>query len=317
MKNIRFLLCFTLSAAAFIHTTLVGDFQPKDIQVDAPHLFATVRTALKTREYAQDGLPNDFSYLVQLLAYGQEVSNRIEYARAVFSVFSKVIGGSQYVNAYAYQEFLEQLVPTLKPYFVNYRTSHKRSLSIGLDGDMYDRFKEAVSNMLYVQFSSQYDVFRSSPLQFFDELSQAITDIAKQEVEAQQARVAIKRFLELCMSKLVWSPEEHAQVWDNVKSIAQVLSLLTHNNIIEDPNDLNDMYWTLLHRFNFFVDLVGGQLPLSFYEQVKNDCAQNNLLFLTLAEQDACILTKQECLRYTLIEGEAKCRAYEKGILIS
>lgn len=317
MKSMRLCLFLYICTSLIIHTTQAAHYQPKNSNADTVQLFSIVRTELRKPEYAQDVLPNDFSYLNQLLRYGQGMHNRQEYARCVFGIFSKVMGASQYVNAYSFSHLVEELPQTLNPYFVNYKLRGSHRSAIGLDGDMFDRFKESVTNTLYTQFSSQYESFKSSPSQFFDELSDSIVELAKQEIDAQQMRSATKRFLELGISKLVWSPEEHTKIWGNVKNIAQNLSLLMENAIVEDSNDLDDMYWTLIHRFNYFLDLMGTHIPSSFYQEVREDIASNNLLLLNLAEQDVCIQTKKECLQYALLEAEARSRAYEKGILTS
>lgn len=315
MKSIRLCLFLYICTSLIIHTTQAAHYQPKNSKADMAQLFSIVRTELKKPEYAQDVLPNDFSYLNQLLRYGHDMHNRQEYARSVFGIFSKVMGASQYVNAYAFSHLLNELPQVLKPYFVNYKSRGAHRSAIGLDGDMFDRFKESVTNTLYVQFSSQYESFKTSPSQFFDELSDYIVEIAKQEIDTQQMRFTTKRFLELSISKLVWSPEEHTKIWGNVKNIAENLSLLMENAVIEDPNDLDDIYWTLIHRFNYFLDLMGTHIPSSFYQEIREDIASNNLLLLNLAEQDVCIQTKRECLQYALLEAEARSRAYEKGIL--
>ena len=161
----------------------------------AAQLLAIVRTELKKPEYARDILPHDFTYFNQLLLHGREMQSRHEYARSVCSIFSKVLGGSQYVNAYAFAQLLEVLPQTLKPYFISCKAYDELSSTSGLTGDMFDRFKESVSHTLYIQFSSQYDVFKASPLQFFDELSLYIADIAQQEMEIYYLRTAVKRFL--------------------------------------------------------------------------------------------------------------------------
>lgn len=281
-------------------------------------LFAVVRAELGKVEYAQDQLPNDFSYLNQLLVHGKNMTpvQRREYGRSVFSIFSKVLGGSLYVNAYAYGHLLEVLPAALNPYFMNNKVGDIQQNSV-YDTDAFDRFKASVFNTLYLKFSTHYETFKTSPVHFFDDVSAQITAIAKQEMDTMQMRIATKRFLELALHKLVWDYEDHTKIWHNVKNIAEQLSLLIENGIFEDLDDLDDMYWTLIHRFNYFIDLVGPQMPSSFYYEIKKDIAENELLLLTLEEQDICIQTKRDCLTYALLAAEAKSLAYARGILTS
>ena len=63
-------------------------------------------------------------------------------------------------------------------------------------------------------------------------------------------------FLEIAMAKLIWSPEEHEKIWENVKAISRQLEVLIQHNILNDANDLDDLYWTLIHRFCFFLEIA-------------------------------------------------------------
>lgn len=292
------------------------DSKSDDIKaVNTQLLFDVVSSELKKPEYAQEVLPNDFSHFNQFLIYGQNVRNRQEYGRSVFGIFTKIMGGSQYVNAYAFSHMLEALPQTLKPYFKAYKAGQAEALDAHLNGDTLDRFKESVNNALYVQFSSQFDFFKSSPELFLSELAQHITDLAEQEINTERMRTATKRFLEMGLNKLVWHPEEHDKIWPSIKKITGQLAALMEHNILDDANDLDELYWTTIHRFNYFLDLVGTNMPISFYEDIKRDLQDSQLPLLTLEEQDICIQTKKECLLYGLLQAEAKTRAFQHGIV--
>ena len=243
------------------------------------------------------------------------MSQRQRYVRSVFGIFSKLLGSAQYVNAYAFSLMLEEFPTLVKPYFISYKTEQYLRHVSQLDADMFDRFKETVNNMLYMQFSSQYEFFKNNPEGFFDELSQMIVDVAREEMQTERIRYSMLRFLEIGLRKLIWSYEEPEDIWDNVKTITRQLGMLVENNILEDLNDLDDLYWTLVHRFNFFLDLNAAHLPVTFFENIKNDISANQLLLLDLEEQDICMQTKAECLHYSLLQAEAKSRAYAKGIM--
>lgn len=325
MQKIRSLfLCFawvlmtatsSVCTAQSLPSDISSDIKSRDTKsVNTQQLFDVVSSELKKPEYAQEVLPNDFSHFNQFLVHGQNIRNRQEYGRSVFGIFTKIMGGSQYVNAYAFSHMLEALPQTLKPYF----RAYKAGVPTPLDGgDALDRFKEEVNNALYVQFSSHFDFFKSSPELFLSELAQHITDLAAQEINTERMRTATKRFLEMGINKLVWHPDEHEKIWPNIKKITGQLATLMEHNIIDDAHDLDEMYWTLIHRFNYFLDLVGTNMPVSFYADIKRDLQNSQLPLLTLEEQDICIQTKKECLLYGLLQAEAKTRALEHGILTS
>ncbi len=316
MKSFKFIL-FVLCLFVSTYTIKAHDYQRINDEQDPTQLFEVVKNKLKQPEYAYETLPNDFGYLNQLLSYGHETREPQLHIRSVFSIFSKLLGGAHYVNAYAFSEMLDDLPRLLQPYFVPYKNHAALQKKINLDGDMYDRFKEAVNNMLYMQFGSQYEFFKNNPYQFFDELSQQIVDIAQEEGNIERSRYALMHFLEIGISKLVWSPEEQDKIWVNVKKISHQLESLIEHNILEDPNDLDDLFWALVHRFNYFLDVTSASLSTSFYNEVKTDVAEKQLLMLELDEQDMCIQTKANCLSHMLFQAEAKSRAYEKGILVS
>jgi len=280
-------------------------------------LFQFVCTELKRPEYAREILPYDFSYLHQLLVYGKTLHHRQNYARSVFGVFSNVMGASHDISAYAFEALLELLPNALRPYTLLSVSSELPFYPESTDMLFQDRFKHIVSNILFIQFSSQFDSFKAEPVLFFDDLAHRMSDVAQQELDMQLMRTAVKRFIELALSKLIWRSEKPETIWPNVKKIADNLMQLVEHNIIDDLNDLNDMYWTLIHRFNYFTDLLNAHLPQSFYHDIRTDLSSDSILLLTLAEQDSCIRTKKESLIRALVESEAKRLAYEKGIVLS
>ncbi len=285
----------------------------RDQQID---LFKFVSTELRKPSYAQDILPNDFSYLQSMIEHGHRLPNRQEYLRSVMSIFSKIMMASPYINAYAFLGALEDLPGQLVPYFTCYKEVGSRQYRMGVDTDMFDRFKETVDNLLYIRFSSQYDIFKADPEKFLHGLAEQVVDMAKQELDTERLRITIKRFLELNISKLVWSPEEHDEIWDNVKSISRYLEVLMEKEIIVDLNDLDDMYWTLIHRFNYFLDITSTELPISFYQKIKKDIYQDSSLkMLKLEEQDICIQSKKEVFIASLLQAEARRRAFDIGVI--
>jgi len=323
MKKNNLLLIFLLLQMGAVSSTLLcnsysdtnTNMMKTDLYDQQVDLFKVVSTELRSSSYAQHVLPNDFSYLQSLIEHGHRLLNRQEYLRSVMNIFTKIMGASHYVNAYAFLQMLETLPCHLVPYFNSYKSASSHEYRIGIDGDMFDRFKETVDNLLYIQFSSQYDIFKADPEQFLSGLAEQVVDMAKHELETERLRIAIKRFLELNISKLVWSPEEHDLIWDNVKKIAHLLEELMEKEVITEVNDLDDMYWTLIHRFNYFLDIASTELPISFYQGIKNDIYKEpGIKMLKLEEQDICIQSKEEVLIASLLQAEARRRAYEQGI---
>jgi hypothetical protein len=98
--------------------------------------------------------------------------------------------------------------------------------------------------------------------------------------------------------------------WTQVKHIAEQLASLLDNNIIDDTNDLDDLYWSLLTRYCYFIELTATDNAPSFYSYIKKDIAHSSLLFLELPEQDTFIESKLSYMQRTLATAEASSRMH-------
>ncbi|MGB8367116.1 MAG: hypothetical protein WCD44_02045, partial [Candidatus Babeliales bacterium] len=233
-------------------------------------------------------------------------------------LFSNILKGSEFVNAFQFSDtLLEQLPAALKNYFIVKKVEKYLSNKALYDADMLDRFKEIVNTMLYTKFSSEFEIFKKSPGDFLDILSDEVVQFAEEEMNVEQLRQSIIRFLEISLNKLVWSSEEEEKTWQSVKNISRQLATLMDTNVLVDINDLDDLFWTLIYRYCYFLELSGGNLSVEFYEKVKNDIAGQELLFLELEEEDNFFESKTSYLTRSLLQAEAKSRAYRKGIVVS
>lgn len=281
---------------------------------NTPMYFLDVITKELKKPTYPEILASDFTYLNQLLHYGNQTHKDHTYVRSILNIFSKLLGGSPVVNAYAFNAILAEFPHQLKPYFTHYKAQQYLKSTATLQVDLYDRFRESVNNALYLQFNTHYEFFKNNPEQFLDDVTQQIVDITQEEIDNERIRFSLARFIDIGLSKLIWHPEEHEKIWPNVKTIAKNLESLLENNILHDIDDLDNSFWILIHRFNYFIDMFSIDLPDSFFENIKNDIAQNTILLLDLEEDDS-ILSKKECLDYYLFAAEAKSRAYQSGIL--
>jgi hypothetical protein len=247
-----------------------------------------------------------------MLEHSKKSNQSRAYAKSIIKLFSNKLKATQYINAYAYSFMLAELPEQLNHYFLIKRPN-------GLH-----KYKETVNSILYQTFLAKYDFFKKAPQDFFDALSQDIIQTLQHDlpqlsddISAEELRNAVVRFLEIGLNKLVWHPEEHDKIWTNVKTIAAQLELLMEHNIIDDANDLDDLFWTLIHRFCYFIDLAHDALPSKFFETVKNDLATQQLLLVELDEQEAIITSKRDHLLHVFNAGLAKKRAFGQGIVVS
>jgi hypothetical protein len=293
-------LCITLFSHTLI-TTKVPDM-------------AAIFHELNRPDYCSDILPYDFSYLTKLLEYGKSTKKETEYADRVLRLYIRLIKGTPCINGYAFADLLERLPDLLKQY-CTIKNKHLISSPALLDMDMFDRFKESVNGVLYNRFLTDYDAFKKDPDDFLHDISQQVLDLAQEEIAVLQLRNALMRFLEISISKLVWTPDNPVKAWDCTKKMSLELTNLAQQAIIEDVNELDDLFWSLTYRFSFFVDLFASDMSPAFFEVVHNDLTQKKLLLVNLEEQQDWLESKEKYLTRTLNTSKAKMLAYQNGIL--
>jgi hypothetical protein len=285
------------------------------VTAKGPVDMAAIFHQLNRPDYCTDILPHDFSYLVKLLEYGKNTKKDSEYVERVLRLYIRLVKGAPCINGYAFSDLLTRL-PDLLSYCCAVKNKPAPASPTVLDMDMFDRFKESVNNVLYNRFLTDYDAFKKNPDDFLHDISQQVLDLAQEEIAALQLRNVLVRFLEISLGKLVWSADESEKAWESTKKIATDLTNLTQQAIIEDVNELDDLFWSLTYRFSFFIDIFASSLPQTFYETVQNDITHKKLLLVNLEEQQDWLESKEKYLTRTINGSKAKMFAYQDhGIL--
>ena len=260
-----------------------------------------LRYTYNHQDYGSEFLPNNFSHLSQFLRKGKESHQKRAYVQSVFRLFSNKLKSSSYVNAYAFSILLEEL-PLLADYFVDIK-SERDILTM----------QTQVNEMLYSRFLSQFQSFKANPQDFLGTLSHDIViSLEQHEVPlpldptaTEELRKTMLMFLDGGLNKLIWSPENPDETWASIKTVATHLSTLYDQNIIVDQEDLNDLFRTLIERYCLFLDITGEDLPVDFFERVKNDIKSQSLLFLDLEEEED-VESKAERLIRSLAQAQHK-----------
>ncbi len=265
-------------------------------------------------KYRQDILPNNFSYFVQLLDYGVKTNQNRDYAQNVISLFSKLLKGSEYTNSYVFSGLIEQLPGLLKPYFMGFKFESGSQLILANDLDMLERLQRMVTSIVYTKFAQDFATCKTNPEQFLNDLTQRIVTATSQEVSIEQLRQVVIRFLEVGLSKLVWSPRDEEKTWELVKMISHNIASLMEYNIIDDLYDVDELFWTLVHRYRYFLELHSTDMPLACYQKIKNDMLNQKLFLFELEEQESFLQSKYTCLLNTVLTQAAKKQAYDQPI---
>lgn len=284
-------------------------FMPVDFTGKGVNTF--LRSIYNKPAYAQELLPNNFDHVTQFLAFGSKTKQKEFFIKSVMRLFSKKLKAAPYVNAYAYVNLLEKL-PKALDYYVQGEEIPDLRIT-----------RDKVGDLIYQAFVSRFSLCKANPEEFLGGLSDEILEVTikknaviKNEVSKEQIRQLVIRFLEIGLSKLVWSAQDYNDIWDSVKHIGQQLAVLHEHHVIGQADDLDDLYWSLVNRFCYFIDLTAEDLPVQFYAAVKKDIAEHAVAFLVLEEQESAIEAKAQTLMRTIMHGEARSRAHEKGLVL-
>jgi len=306
--KVLLVLFFALSTA--LSATPKQQKTPPVQNTDVSVIFRTINHA----SYCCDVLPHDFSCLLQLLEHGQRSKKDPLYFERVLRLFTRLSKEAPCINAYAFNDLIARM-PSLLQQSTTLHAHTVLDNKTLLEMDIIDRFKGSVNSLLYTQFLNDYSGFKKDPDTFLEQVSDHISGILEEEWNVGQMRTILVRFLEVCLGKLAWSPDNYEQVWRSTKGIAHNLGTFTQQRIIEDVDDLDDMLWSLVYRFHFFLDLFGNNLPHEFYDMAGADIRNGKLLLTEIEEQQDWLVGKAEFLQNSLRSGKTRMLAFEKGIL--
>jgi hypothetical protein len=298
-----------------IHSINAYALQEKDEALHNQNdLILSLQKEMRTPRFAREILPNDFSALLQFTTFGSNTNQPPAYLQSVIKLFSNTLKKSHYANACAFSELLADLPRHVAPYFTLPSSRPYITNSALYDATFVDRFNATVNNMLYAQFSIEYESFRKDPNAFLQSISSTIVTLAQEEIAQEQLRQSIIRFCDTALSKLIWDGTTYEKTWHVTKKIADQLATLLEYNILDDTNDLDDLYWTLLSRYCYFIELVATDMPESFYTELRSDLRANSSVLFALKEQDYNIEPKLSYMQRTLVEAETAAYRYRAGL---
>ena len=124
--------------------------------------------------------------------------------------------------------------------------------------------------------------------------------VTKQNIEVEQLKKDVLRFFEIAANKLVWAAQDDVQVWQVCNRLADECSICLQAKVL--PEDaLDDLCWSIIHRFCYFLDLFASSLSIDFYEQILHDLKNKpDLNLICLQEQEDLMTTKQNFLTHKI-----------------
>ena len=258
-------------------------------------------------------LSQDGSHIVEFLEMGNDLNLDIESVYSTLRLFYNKIKSCEIIDDTVALQILEPLPKLISKYFDE-------------DAEIEPNFETLSKNIeqkLLFNFTEHLEEFETKPGAFISKVSLEIGEMAKSEVHSFESTIERKetldrlrqiiiRLLETTLNKTMWNKVEYESIWNSVISIANKLHLLGVNGILDHMDDLDDLLWSLTHRFCFFLDVVGSSLPLSFYGEVENDLESKVIFFLETQEQDEGITSKKGIIWKALAKAKAKAIAFEK-----
>lgn len=253
-------------------------------------------------DYASEFLPYNFSHLTQLLQYGKEKEQPNVYTKSVLKLFLQKIKSCPHINAYEFCDLLEKF-----PSLVDHKSNAQNSNGI------FEQLKKSIKELLHSAFLNKFSFFQEKPDEFLDELSIETAKAVQgynfsSDTSAEQLSASVVRFIENGLGKIIWSPTDQHEIWNSFKMISLNLEILSKQGIILELDDLDDLYWSLMNRFCYFVDTMAIHLNPIFYAQIKKDLEENNLPIFHMEEQEELLETKIKHLAHTILKAEAKAR---------
>lgn len=232
-------------------------------------------------------LPYNLSHMIQFLKYGVESGQNEAFAASVIKMFLQKMKAAPYVEAESFAAFMPEFVKAMKPYLEKKEAKFLEDMQITL------------KNKLSEMFARYFNVFQKNPDEFMNSLAgqivkQSNQSATQQHVETEQLKKDVVRFFEICTNKLIWSEKEDIQSWYNCNRLAHECQICLENGIICDTNALDDMCWSIIHRFCYFVDLSKESLSKDFYTQILDDLQTKPLLLVALEEQEDLMTKKRE-----------------------
>lgn len=257
-------------------------------------------------EYS-DFLSLCFTDMIEFLTWGKQQKSR-DYPKRILNLFHSKLKHIRCINAFAFQDLLKEMPELLKHYFVPEIVSK-------------NHYKKNINELLYSSFLNRFDEFKQEPETFLDDLSGNIATILLQEtlsnetISPSDLRNQLLRFLEQGLNKLIWSWEEGAEVWQSFKTLDTLIMHFNKEGILTFEEDLDDLYWSLITSFEYFIELAGSQLPLSVYQEMRKDLDEENLNLFIIEEQEDYVETKPKYLRRIINSGAVKAQAHSMGFI--
>ena len=266
-----------------------------------------------SKVFSQDG--RDF---VGFWDTANDVNLDLEKAYTCMRLFSNNIKSTELIDHTVATQVLAPMPQFLGRYFEK-DTAKQSEFSL---------IRDNIEDMLLGRFTDQLDTFQTQPDLFISKLSTDVSSlvksrltIIKQEDEEADFREKMRaitiRFIDTTLNKLIWYEDSYQSIWSSIITIGDNLHSLGTCGILDDQDNLDELWDSLVRRFVWFLDFKGSLLPVEFYNQIEEDLKNNVVFFLEVEEQDEGIKSKKEMIAEAIVKAKAKAIALEQNGLFT
>lgn len=262
-------------------------------------------------------LPYNFSHMIQFLEFGQAHDQNQAYAKSILKLFLQKIKGCDFINSYSLISSMPKIADALTPYMIKQEASFLKELQQSL--------KHRFSNI----FSTYMSYFQKNPDAFLDALAEQIAKKTNevqtlQHVEVEHVKKDILRFLETCIGKLVWSPQDAYDAWISINELATQVENFLDKQLLCDVDAMDDLCWSLIHRFCYFLEIAADDISQETFIQIIKDIHQEKLVLFQIEEQEDLVTDKKNYLLkkiknycpYEYASARKKCKFYAAQTVI-
>lgn len=247
--------------------------------------------------YSERFLPQCFLHVVDLLSYTPKQENPLEYIRTFVSIFQQKIKQCSWINPYALLDLLEK-IPSV--------------VGTTLTSTNLESFEEILHEYFYEKITKNQEAFVQNPREFSRELAQDVSSYLDENIQRYATRVLITRFVENCIDKVIWSPQDAEYTWKTCKLLGHHIEKLYSYDIIPDIETAHQLLWSLVTRFCYFLDLSAPMLPIKLYQDVSQDITDRRVSWLNQPEIDEHLEPKATFLQHAVDKGKTRALLYLK-----
>lgn len=274
-----------------------------------------VNKIYNTPQYAEH-LSQDATHVTELLHLAGKYGLGQEAVYTGLRLFHNKLKEADIIDDTATGHLLQEFPKLLERFFTAEEPAVEKTSSLHSPA-------KVMENMLLSEFTAHVQQPKVGLDTFFTNLARKMAKAVPTEkpqesdiyMMRERLRTQVSSFLEQVIGKTMWYPQNYESIWESVTSMAHSVHMLGASGVLNHMDSVDDLMWSIVHRFSFFLDQYGSRLPRSFFAHIRDAIEQKQAFFLNSPELDEGITTKKDTLLNALARAEAKAVAFKHGII--